>query len=192
MQHNLLSPDPPYISQPSLDILHRSKSEPSRQPAMAAVLPHAPGEDRQVQHIQLYEQSPHQGPQHDREGSVGANARAPSADNSTPHTPAGSTGKGGRPKSTVWKHFHTEGKRDDKSKREDVRCRSHHCPPAGTIKNSNATLESEPSTELFERGFQHLCVCMQARVCLITVSPWLGQHSLSPGALIPHSWAVGQ
>ncbi len=34
-----------------------------------------------------------------------------------------STGKGGRPKSSVWKYFETERKRDDKSKREDVRCK---------------------------------------------------------------------
>lgn len=36
-------------------------------------------------------------------------------------------GKGGRPKSSVWKFFETERKRDDKSKREDVRCR---CVPS--------------------------------------------------------------
>ncbi|CAL8461860.1 g1391 [Coccomyxa elongata] len=34
-----------------------------------------------------------------------------------------STGKGGRPKSSVWRYFETERKRDDKSKREDVRCK---------------------------------------------------------------------
>ena len=128
MQHNLLSPDPPYNSQRSLDILHRLIAEANRQLAMAAVLPHAPGEERQVQHIQLYEQPPLQGSQHEREASVGPNGCAPSAENGTPHNGAGSAGKGGRPKSTVWKHFQTEGKRDDKSKREDVRCRSHHCP----------------------------------------------------------------
>jgi hypothetical protein len=49
---------------------------------------------------------------------------------------ASSSGKGGRPKSSVWKFFETERKRDDKSKREDVRCKCalssilcqpHHC-----------------------------------------------------------------
>ena len=90
---------------------------------MAAVLSHAPGEDRQVQHIQLYEQPSLPGPQHDRETSVGPSPRGPAADSGTPHAQGVHAGKGGRPKSTVWKHFHTEGKRDDKSKREDVRCR---------------------------------------------------------------------
>ena len=88
---------------------------------MAAVLPRAPAEDRQQ--VALYEQPGVHEPQHEREGSVGANVRTPGGGSGTTNAAAGSTGKGGRPKSSVWKHFHTEGKRDDKSKREDVRCR---------------------------------------------------------------------
>ena len=31
--------------------------------------------------------------------------------------------KGGRPKSQCWKYYESAGKREDKSKREDVKCR---------------------------------------------------------------------
>ena len=106
-----------------LDLMQSSPQEPPRRQEMAAVLSQAPAEERQVQHAPLYEQAPIQEPQHEREMSVGVSARTPSAEPGTQQALHASQGRGGRPKSSVWKHFTTEGKREDKSKREDVRCR---------------------------------------------------------------------
>lgn len=103
----------------------RSRLQGSRDyPDMATVLPRVPAADNaDQQHAPLYEQAPLQDPQHEREASVGANARTPAPESGTPQGTHSTSGKGGRPKSSVWKYFNTEGKRDDKSKREDVRCR---------------------------------------------------------------------